>query len=79
MDAAVCPGCTLLTSTRFSMPYYAVLMEATVEIVNGDNPNENGVAVTISLNGFTYESNTLNYTLTPILYEYEVNFDGVMG
>lgn len=61
------------------MPYYAVFMEITVEVLNNNNPTDNQLSISIGLGGFTYEVNQISYELTPITYAYEVNFSGFLG
>ena len=46
---------------------------------NNDNPDDNEISLTISLNGFTYEISEISYTLEPIAYDYIVTFSGFYG
>lgn len=65
-DGGSCPGCTLLTSTKFSFPYYGVVMAVTLAMANNQNPANNTVGFVISLNGLSYETGTVSYNLQPI-------------
>jgi len=50
------------------MPYYAVVMRPTIEIINNKDPNGNSVSFSISIGDFVYETGFVSYVLNPLQF-----------
>lgn len=73
---SACPSCTLLTGSKFSMVYYAVIMRPTIEIYNNKDPNNNFVSFYIAIGDFVYETGSIGYQLDPIQFSFVSTFTG---
>lgn len=79
LNNSTCPGCVMLTSTKFSMPYYSVVMRPIIEVINSRNPTNNSMTFTVSLNGFVYETGSADFMLSPLQFNLQAQFVGVFG
>lgn len=79
LSNSTCPGCVMLTSSKFSMPYYSVVMRPIIEVINSRSPTSNSMSFTVNLNSFVYETGNADFTLSPLQFSLQAQFSGVFG
>lgn len=76
VNNVTCRSCSLLTSTRFSMTYYSVVMRPIIEIINNKDPNNNNISYYIAIGDFVYETGYVSYQLDPMQFAFASTFTG---
>ncbi len=63
-----CSNCTIISSTSFSVLYASAIMKISLTIRNSNHPLGNSISGVITDGTILYETASINYQLTPMLY-----------
>jgi hypothetical protein len=63
-----CSNCSIISSTSFSFFYASAIMKIAINIKNSNNPLGNFISAVITDGTIIYETASINYQLTPMVY-----------